>query len=80
MDRAEALKNQRERLINDPAFESVISDFQRFKMLQISSYESDGSEQANNVLLEWCRQLKTITDLKRHMKNDLAKLSERDSQ
>ena len=79
MDRVKALQGDVDRLVNDPAFEAMIEQFQRLKLAQISTFESDGSPESQNLLLEWCRQLKTIADLKRTMKNDLSKLSERDS-
>jgi len=79
MNREEAHRGDIDRLVNDPAFERVIETFQRVKLAQISAFESDGSEASKDLLIEWCRQLKTIADLKRTMKNDLSKLSERDS-
>lgn len=80
MTRDDALKGDIERIVNDPAFSHVIELFQRQKLAQISSFVSDGSKEAENQLLEWCRELKTITDLNRTIKNDLSKLSERDSE
>lgn len=79
MTRDEAQKGDIDRIINDPAFDRVIENFQRFKLAQISAFECDGSEGAHALLLEWCRELKTIGKLKATLKNDLSQLSERDS-
>lgn len=80
MGREKALKADIERFANDPVFDRVVEAFQRFKLSQISTFENDGGPDAQDQLLEWCRELKVITNLSRTIKNDLSKLSERDGE
>lgn len=80
MTRDEAIKADVQRIASDPAFDHVIEAFQRTKLAQISTFINNGSQEAEEQLLEWCRELKTIYSIKATMKNDLSKLSERDSE
>ena len=55
------------RLLNDPVFVKAIADEERGLIAKIANHVCDGSDQSERQQLELCRELRTITNIKRRL-------------
>ena len=55
------------RLLNDPVFQQVIVDEERRIVSNIANGVSDGSAEYEAQEREWCRELRTLTNIKRNI-------------
>ena len=66
------------RALSDPAIQAAIVSEEIALVTEIANYNSNGSPESDNELLEMCRELQTINRLKRRLglMSDISKLTE----